>query len=107
VIWQLISIARAAQKKFKPGSEWTFFVVGQRDAEPWTFTVIKTEHIETPLGELDALHISRAPPPDSKGQQLEIWLAPSHEWYPARLRFTEENGDVIEQSLAGINKTPG
>jgi hypothetical protein len=106
VIWQLLSIARASPEKFRPGSEWTFFVAGQRDAEPWIFKVIKAERISTPMGETDAVHISRAPPPDSKGQQLEIWLAPSHEWYPARLRFTEENGDVIEQSLVSIGRPP-
>lgn len=104
-IWQLIAIARAAQAKFKPGSDWTFFVAGQHDAEPWSFKVMNSEKITTPLGEINAVHILKAPPPDSKGQQLDIWLAPSLEWYPARLRFTEPNGDLIEQSLVTINKT--
>ncbi len=102
VIWQLLSIARAAPSKFKPGTEWTFFVAGQHDAEPWSFKVTKSEKITTPLGEVNALHILRAPPPDSKGQQLDIWLAPAFEWYPVRLRFTEPSGDLIEQSLVAI-----
>ncbi len=105
-IWQLISIARAAPEKFKPGSEWTFFVAGQYDAEPWTFKLTQPENIKTPMGEIHAVHILKAPPPDSKGQRLDIWLAPSLEWYPVRLRFTEANGDVIEQSLESISKTP-
>jgi hypothetical protein len=105
-IWQLISIARAAQGKFKPGSEWTFFVAGEHDAEPWIFKIMTPDNIKTPLGELHAVHIVKAPPPGSKGQQLDIWLAPSLEWYPVRLRFSEENGDVIEQTLVTISKTP-
>jgi hypothetical protein len=106
-IWQLISIARAAPDRFKAGSEWRFVVAGQRDAEPWSFKVIAAETIPTELGELRTVHVRRAPPPDQKGQQLDIWLAPSLEWYPARLRFVEASGDVIEQSLVAISKVPG
>ena len=104
VIWQLIAVARGAESKFKPGSEWIFFVAGQRDAEPWSFKVGQTEKIRTALGELNAVHIVRAPPPDAKGQRLDIWLAPSHEWYPARLRFTDPDDEFIEQTLDAITK---
>ncbi len=103
-IWQLISVARASPAKFKPGSEWTFFVAGQRDAEPWTFKVVEREKISTPLGELNTLHVLKEPPPDSKGQHVDIWLSPQHEWYPVRLRYTEPDGDYIEQTLEKIDK---
>ena len=104
-IWQLIAVARGAPDKFKVGSDWKFFVAGRRDAEPWSFKVVKHENIRTPLGELAAVHIVKAPPPDSTDQQLDIWLAPSLEWYPVRLRFTDADGDYIEQFLEKINKT--
>lgn len=103
-IWQLIAVARAAPAKFKTGSNWTFFVAGRRDAEPWTFKVIKKEKLSTPLGEIDTVHVEKSPPPDSKDQHLDIWLAPSLEWYPARLRFREDDGDFIEQTLQRVNK---
>jgi hypothetical protein len=101
VIWQLVSVARAARTKFKPGSEWKFFVAGQRDAEQWIFKVVKKQKIRTPLGEMDTLHVMRKPA-DADDQQLDIWLAPGREWYPVRLRFTEANGDFIEQTLNAI-----
>ena len=41
ITWQLVAIARAQPKKFTPGSEWPFFVAGQRDAERWSFKVIQ------------------------------------------------------------------
>lgn len=104
VIWQLIAVARGAESKFKPGSEWTFFVAGQRDAEPWHFKVGQAEKIRTGLGDLNAVHIVRAPPPDAKGQRLDIWLAPSLEWYPARLRFTDPDDEFVEQTLDSITK---
>ncbi|HZW11815.1 MAG TPA: DUF3108 domain-containing protein [Noviherbaspirillum sp.] len=101
-VWQLISIARAAPAKFKPGTSWTFVVAGTRHAEPWTFKVVKRDKVTTPLGEMNALHIVRMPQPDDKDQQLDIWLAPSLEWYPVRLRFSDDNGDYIEQTLQKI-----
>ncbi|RJG04944.1 DUF3108 domain-containing protein [Noviherbaspirillum cavernae] len=104
VVWQLISMARAMPAKFKPGTQWHFFVVGDRDGDPWTFKVISQEKLETPNGTVNAVHISRAPPDDSSDQKLDIWLAPSMEWYPVRLRFSEEKDDFVEQTLTHINK---
>lgn len=103
-IWQLISVARAAPGKIRKGTEWVFFVAGRRDAERWTFTLLQRETIRTALGEIDTVHLSKAPPPDSRGQRLDIWLAPSLEWYPVRLRFTDDDGDFVEQSLQEITK---
>jgi hypothetical protein len=104
IVWQLLSAARATPDKFVAGSEWKFFVAGENDAEPWTFRVVKREKIVTPKGEFNAVHVFRAPPPDSKAQKLDIWLAPSLEWYPVRLRFTDADGDYIEQSLESLSK---
>jgi len=104
IIWQLISVARAAKADFKPGSDWNFFVAGQRDADPWTFKVIGRERISTPLGELDTLHVLKERPPHSSSQQVDIWLAPQLEWYPVRLRYTDADGDFIEQTLQEIGK---
>jgi len=104
IVWQMVAVARAATKQFRPGSEWLFFVAGQRDAEPWTFKVINHEKITTGEGEVDAIHIFRSPPPDAKEQQLDIWLAPSLEWYPVRIRFTDPNNDFVDQTLDKIKK---
>ena len=102
--WQLVTLARAANDKFKAGSEWKMFVAGRRDAEPWSFKVSGTETLSTPLGELATIHITKAPPPDSKGQQLEIWLAPKLEWYPVRLKFSDADGDTVDQVISSIKK---
>ncbi|HEY4075204.1 MAG TPA: DUF3108 domain-containing protein [Herbaspirillum sp.] len=104
IVWQLLSVARAAPKRFVAGSQWQFFVAGEHDAEPWTFKVLKTEKIVTPKGQFNAVHVFRAPPPDSQGQKLDIWLAPTLEWYPVKLRFTDADGEYIEQSLETVSK---
>ncbi len=104
VIWQLIAVARGTPAKFKTGSAWNFFVAGQNDAEPWIFKVVKQEKIRAPQGDTSAWHVVKAPPPDAKGQQLDIWLAPSLDWYPVKLRFTDADGEFIEQTLEKISK---
>jgi len=102
--WQLVALARAAGDKFAPGSEWGFLVAGRRDAEPWSFKVVARETINTPLGELATLHVVKAPPPDSKDQRLDLWLAPSQEWYPVRLKFSDADGDYVDQLISSIKK---
>jgi hypothetical protein len=104
VTWQLVAQARAAGARFKPGSEWPFFVAGRHDADAWTFRVIKRERVDTPLGEFDAVHVVRVPSAAVKGQTLDIWLAPSQEWYPVRLRFSDDDKDVVEQALEKVVK---
>lgn len=102
--WQLIAYARAAGDKFKPGSEWKMFVAGRRDAEPWSFKVLASEKTSTPLGEFATIHISKAPPPDSKDQALDIWLAPALDWYPVRLKFSDADGDYVDQIIESVKK---
>ncbi|MES2129848.1 MAG: DUF3108 domain-containing protein [Pseudomonadota bacterium] len=102
--WQLQALARGAPDKFTAGSEWTMFVAGRRDAEPWTFRVAGSETVRTGLGEVEAVHLTKAPPPDSRDQTVDIWLAPSLEWYPVRLKFSDADGDFVEQTLEKLTR---
>jgi len=104
VLWQLLSVARTTPARFKPGSKWSFPVLGQRNSEVWSFQVLETQRIRTPLGEYNVLHVVRLAPEHSGSQQMDIWLAPSLEWFPVKLRISEENGDYIEQSIESLNK---
>ncbi|HTD06077.1 DUF3108 domain-containing protein [Undibacterium sp.] len=102
--WQLIALARAAGDKFKAGTEWKFLVAGRRDADPWSFKVAGQENLRTAIGDLATVHVVKAPPPDSQDQQLDLWLAPSLEWYPVRVRFEDANGDYVDQLISNIKK---
>lgn len=102
IVWHLVSVARANNKTFQPGSVWEYFVVGPRDAEPWRFTVVKNEQLDLPMGTLDTVHVFRDAPPDAAGQKLDIWLAPAQNWYPVRIRFTEPDGDFVDQKVESI-----
>jgi hypothetical protein len=105
IIWQLASIARTNPGKFKAGSEWTFPVAGRRDIEPWTFRVIQTETIKIPYGELSALHLQKIASPN-RDQEIDVWLAPSLDWYPVQLRMSERDGATIEQKLLKVTPAP-
>jgi hypothetical protein len=106
ISWQLIAVARAAKAKFKAGSEWNFFVVGPHDADPWNFRVLGHEKVQAgaAIGQVDTVHVLREPPPGSKDQTLDIWLAPSLEWYPVKLRFVDNDRDYVEQTLEKITR---
>jgi len=102
--WQLTAIARATPEKFVPGSEWKFFVAGRRDAEVWTFRVIARETLNTGMGSMAAIHFLKVPLPDSNAPQIDLWLAPGHEWYPVKLRFSEDDGEFVQQTIEKITK---
>lgn len=100
-VWQLMSIARASPKKFVPQSKWTFWVAGRKSTEKWTFTVNKKESISTAFGKISTVHLTKSTV-DDKDQRIEVWLAPSKEWYPVRIKSEDPDGDTIEQNLARI-----
>jgi hypothetical protein len=104
ITWQLAAVARGAGEKFKPGSEWPFFVAGRRDAETWVFKVLRREKLRTGLGEVDTVLVARQPLADKKDQTLEVWLAPQHEWYPVKLRYADGEKEQVEQTLTTVAK---
>ena len=104
VMWQLLSAARAAPAQFKPGARFSFIVAGSHDAEPWIFEVKQTQRLRTGLGDLDALQIIRISEQNPNASRTEIWLAPALEWFPVRLRISENNGDYVEQSIESLEK---
>ncbi len=102
VIWQLATMARSAPKKFKQGATIPMVVAGQKDVDPWAFKVGKPETIKTTLGSIKTVKISKLIKDGGKEQKIDIWFAPAMEWYPVRLRFTEPEGDFIEQTVAKV-----
>lgn len=102
VVWQLATIARSTPAKFKAGSTITIVVAGQKDADTWNFKVGKSEKIKSPLGDLNAVKVSKVVKDAGKEQKIDIWFAPSRNWYPVRIRFSEPEGDFIEQTITSI-----
>ncbi|HYC41372.1 MAG TPA: DUF3108 domain-containing protein [Noviherbaspirillum sp.] len=103
IMWQLAGFGRGDPAQYVPGTAFDVMVAGARNAETWRIDVIGQEDIDTPLGKIQAWHVVRAPKPGSYDQKIDIWLAPQHEWYPAKVRFTYANGDYLDMLLSELH----
>lgn len=101
-IWQLVGLVRSTDIVTFQSQKWPIRVVGKSDIDTWVFNVIGKVTINTALGELECLHISRSTF-DSKDQQVELWLAIKHDFYPVQMTFLEQDGEQITQKIAAIN----
>ncbi len=104
LIWQLAAIGRGNPAQIQPGATIDLFVAGVRDGEIWRMQVLGEEDITLPVGHLHTWHVVRMPKPGSYDDRVDIWLAPQHEWYPVRVRYTDQrpDGDYTELSLSGL-----
>ena len=104
ILWQLSGIARADRAAFVPGGVLDIFVAGVRDAEHWLIEVVGEESITLENGEARAWHLVRAPRAGTYDKRIDIWLAPTVQWYPVKLRYTEVSGDYLDLSLTEVRE---
>lgn len=95
VLIQLAALISGNAAQFTIGSAIAVQVIGPRDADTWTFTVLETETLKLPGGEQATLKLIRNPRREFD-QKVEVWLAPALGYLPARIRLTEPNGDVAD-----------
>jgi len=112
IVWELASIGRGDAGKMVPGGVIDLFVAGDRDAETWRFQILGQEEITVGTGTVTTWHLARKPQQGSYEKTLDIWLAPQQQWYPVKLRYTENNGDYLDMSLSKLKRldastTPG
>jgi hypothetical protein len=100
---QLAAIARGDQGQLSGDID---IQVGEdRDAVVFRFVVVGQEEIDTRLGKLQTVHLSRPPKEGSYRSRLDVWLAPGRGWYPVQIRNTEANGAVTTQTVNNIALT--
>jgi hypothetical protein len=104
LIWQLAAIGRGDPGQLQPGAVIDLFVAGVRDGEIWRVQVLGQESLTLPVGTVQTWHVVRQPKPGSYDDRVDIWLAPQHEWYPVRVRYTDlrPNGDYTQLDLSGL-----
>lgn len=100
VPFQLAAIGRANVNQF--GGDVDIQVGDNRDATIYRFQLIGEEEIDTKMGRIVTLHLSRPPKPGSYSARLDIWLAPSLQWFPVQIRNTEANGALTTQTVTNI-----
>lgn len=102
VPFQLAGIGRADVNQY--GQDIDILVGEDRKAEIYRFQLVGEEELETQMGKLVTWHMARPPRPGSYNAKLEIWLAPSQDWYPVQIRNTEANGAITTLTVTRITK---
>jgi hypothetical protein len=95
VLIQLAALVSSSPERFAPATTLTIQTVGPRDADLWLFTVGPTETLTLPGGQLELVRLTRNPR-QAYDQQVDIWLAQTLSYLPARIRITEASGDFID-----------
>ena len=72
-----------------------------RGLTPFRFTVVGNEKIDTPLGAMQALHISKVKDgPDDKA--TDIWFATERDFIPVRVLVVDKDGERADQIVTRI-----
>ncbi|MFM0732540.1 DUF3108 domain-containing protein [Paraburkholderia sediminicola] len=96
MVMQLAALVRGDPAAYKPGVTRQFFVVDNDSGENWPVETIGDETIRTAQGYLETRHFKRLPRHDGDLRRVDVWLAPSLGWLPARIMQTEPNGTQFE-----------
>lgn len=107
MLMQLSGLVRGNPAAYKPGVTQQFFVIDNNSGETWPITVIGDEQVQTQTGIINARHFMRLPRRNGDTRRIDMWLAPSLGWLPARLVQTEPNGAQIELLWHGRLAAPG
>ncbi|WP_025597922.1 DUF3108 domain-containing protein [Burkholderia sp. WSM2230] len=96
MVMQLASLVRGDPDAYRPGVTRQFFVVDSDSGENWPVETIGDETIRTAQGYVETRHFKRLPRREGDQRRIDVWLAPSLGWLPARLVQTEPNGTQFE-----------
>ena len=103
VPFQLGGIGRANLDQFSGDID---ILVGEdKEANIFRFQLVGEEMLDTKMGPVVTWHLTRPPKPGSYSSRLDIWLAPSRNWYPVQIRNTEANGALTTQTVSKITMT--
>ncbi len=107
MVMQLASLVRADPDAYKRGVTRAFYVADDDSGELWPIETIGDESIRTAEGFLEARHFMRLQRHEGDRRRIDVWLAPSLGWLPARIVQTEPNGTQFELVWRGPLAPPG
>lgn len=107
MVMQLASLVRGDPDAYKSGVTRSFYVADDDSGELWPIETIGNESIRTAEGFIEARHFMRLPRHEGDRRRIDVWLAPSLGWLPARIVQTEPNGSQIELVWRGPLTPPG
>jgi len=98
VFVQISGMLLAEPQRFGPGAVLNFNTTGARDSEAWAFQLAGMETLKMPYGTIEALRLVRQEQ-KQYDQRVELWMAPSMEHLPVRIRITQTSGDQVDLLL--------
>ena len=101
--FQLAAIGRADVKQLAGNID--ILVGEEKNATVFRFQMVGEEELDTAMGRLATWHLRRPPKKGTYSSQLDIWLAPSMQWYPVQIRNTEANGALTTQTVTKLTVT--
>jgi hypothetical protein len=75
---------------------WTLSVTNGKNLRDYRFQVIGRETLTLSGGRIEALHLQGVRGGDAR---LDVWLAPTRDWLPVRIRTLDEHGKQITMTL--------
>ncbi|CFB62247.1 DUF3108 domain-containing protein [Pandoraea apista] len=97
VMMQLASYARGNPERYtQVGVTHEFTVVDTDSSEVWPVQYVGVETLRTPHGYVETRHFTRLPRKAGDERRVDIWLAPSLDWLPVRVKQTEPSGNEFE-----------
>lgn len=96
VLFQLAALVGGDPQRYAMGTRVAIPIAGTRDLDPWMFSVSAVETLSLPGGEVATLKLTREPLREYD-QRVELWLAPVLGYLPVRWRWTQANGDWVDQ----------
>lgn len=103
---QLALIAQAFPDRLRPGESIALELASVRSVTVYELRVIGWETIQTQLGPIDTLKVERALPDGARDARIELWLAPTMNWLPARTRTILTDESWIETVLREVIVVP-
>ncbi|WP_027016223.1 DUF3108 domain-containing protein [Comamonas composti] len=98
VFLQLAALMAAAPQDYPAGTQISFTTVSAKSASRWAFKVGGLELLNLPMDNLQALRLDKLPG-EKNDQKASLWLAPSLQYLPARIRLEQSNGDWVDLQL--------
>ncbi|CAM4132454.1 DUF3108 domain-containing protein [Comamonas aquatilis] len=99
VFLQLSALMAAGPERYPQGTVIDLTTSGARSAIRWRFRVGATEALELPIGSVMALRLDKLPGQSKSDQQGAIWLAPTMQYLPVRIRLTQGQDDFVDLKL--------
>jgi hypothetical protein len=96
VILQLAAHLQA--QPMQTGQSMAIPVASSREVDLWTWSIGEATTVDLPQGPVLARHLIR-PALHERDNTIELWLAPSLQHLPVRIRITQSNGDWLDQRL--------